>query len=166
MPRRLKAAAGPSPDLGGYDCDPDTEAISVPAVTKVKDSVRLFSIFSDVSKYCDPLHLLLDYLAEVSTAEVFSLCCPQYALILISTMQQASDCDRMLVHDDDLVSIDGLGLGTVGGLLNSSYIVRSHCQSLESLEPDVMIELLRKSNIEIDKVLCGKPPSLVELRFL
>ena len=78
-------------------------------------------------------------------------------------MQQASDCDMMLAHDDDLVSIDGLG---VGGLLNSSYIVRSRCQSLETLEPDVMIELLRRSNIEIDKVLCGEPPSLIELRFL
>ncbi len=34
MPKRLKAAAGPSSDLGG---DPDTEVISIPATTKVKD---------------------------------------------------------------------------------------------------------------------------------
>jgi hypothetical protein len=69
LPRRLKAAAGPSPDPRGYDCDPDTEVISIPAATEVKDSsIRLLSLFSDVSKYRDPLHLLLNYIAEVSTA--------------------------------------------------------------------------------------------------
>ena len=39
LPRRLKAAAGPSPDPGGYDCDPDPGVISIPEVTKVRDSV-------------------------------------------------------------------------------------------------------------------------------
>ena len=63
MPRRLKAAAGPSQDDGG----PDMEVISIPAITKVKDSAPLFSVFSDVSKHRDPLHLLMDYIAEVST---------------------------------------------------------------------------------------------------
>jgi hypothetical protein len=38
-------------------------------------------------------------------------------------MQQAPDCDKILVHDDDLLMIDGIGHGTVSGLLNSSYIV-------------------------------------------
>jgi hypothetical protein len=38
-------------------------------------------------------------------------------------MQQASDCDKILVHDDDLLMIDGIGDGTVSGLLNSSHIV-------------------------------------------
>jgi hypothetical protein len=47
LPGRLKAAAGPSLYLGGYNCD-DTEVISIPAVTKVTDSVRIFSVFSDV----------------------------------------------------------------------------------------------------------------------
>jgi hypothetical protein len=67
LPRRLKAAAGSLPDPGGYDYDPDTEVISIPANTKVKDSVRLFSACSgsDALKYRDPLHLLLDYIAEV-----------------------------------------------------------------------------------------------------
>jgi hypothetical protein len=73
LPKRLKAAAGPSPDLGGYDCDPDTEVISIPAATKVKDSVQLFSVFSEISKYRDPLHLLLDYIAEVSTTGLVSI---------------------------------------------------------------------------------------------
>jgi len=38
-------------------------------------------------------------------------------------MQQASDCAKILVHDDDLLMIDGIGHGTVSGLLNSSRIV-------------------------------------------
>ena len=45
--RHLEAAAGPSPNLGGYDCDPDTEVISIPAGTEVKDSAIFFSVFSD-----------------------------------------------------------------------------------------------------------------------
>jgi hypothetical protein len=38
-------------------------------------------------------------------------------------MQQASDCDKILVHDDDLLMIDGIGRGTVSGLLNSDRLV-------------------------------------------
>jgi hypothetical protein len=38
-------------------------------------------------------------------------------------IQQASDCDLMLAHDDDLVSIDGLGHDTVSGLLK----LQLHC---------------------------------------
>ena len=37
-------------------------------------------------------------------------------------MQQASDCDMVLAHDDDLVKIDGLGHDSVSGFLNSSHI--------------------------------------------
>ena len=37
-------------------------------------------------------------------------------------MQQASDCDMVLAHDDDLVKIDGLGHDSVSGFLNNSYI--------------------------------------------
>jgi hypothetical protein len=62
----------PSPDLGGSDCDPDMEVILIPAVTKVKDSDRLFSAFSDVLKYRDPLHVLLDHISEVSSTGVAS----------------------------------------------------------------------------------------------
>jgi hypothetical protein len=40
-------------------------------------------------------------------------------------MQQASDCDIVLVHDNDLVMVNGLGLDTVSRLFNSSYIVPS-----------------------------------------
>ena len=38
-------------------------------------------------------------------------------------MQQASDCDKILVHDDDLLMINGIGHDTVSGLLNNSRIV-------------------------------------------
>lgn len=77
-------------------------------------------------------------------------------------MQQASDCDIVLAHDDDLVTINGLGHNSVSGLLNSVYIGRSFWQSLESLEPEVMMDLLRKSNIDIDKVLFGELLELIE----
>ena len=66
MPKHLKAAAGPSRDPGGYDSDLDRELVSIPVITKVKNSVRIFSVLSDILKYRDPLHLLLDYMAEVS----------------------------------------------------------------------------------------------------
>ena len=54
------------------------EVISMPANTKVKDSIELSPIFSDISKYRDPLHLLLDYITEVRTSTtglVSCLCC-------------------------------------------------------------------------------------------
>jgi hypothetical protein len=71
----------------------------------------------------------------------------------------------MLAHDDDLVTIEGLGHGSVSGLLNSSYIIPSCWQSLETLEPDVMMDLLRRSNIKIHTVLCGELPTLIESRL-
>jgi hypothetical protein len=61
-------------------------------------------------------------------------------------MQQASDCDILLVHDDDLVTIDGIGHDAVS-------------------EPDVMMDHLRRSKIEIHKVLCGELPALIESRL-
>jgi hypothetical protein len=42
-------------------------------------------------------------------------------------MQQATDCDVALVHDDDLGAIGGLGHDSVSGLLNGNHIVPS-CQ--------------------------------------
>jgi hypothetical protein len=44
-------------------------------------------------------------------------------------MQQAPDCDMVLAHDDDLVMVNGIGHGTVSGLLNSSYTLSSHVDS-------------------------------------
>ena len=34
-----------------------------------------------------------------------------------SIIQQAPDCDKILVHDDDLLMIDGIGHGIVSELL-------------------------------------------------
>ncbi|KAH9070966.1 hypothetical protein EDB83DRAFT_2365601 [Lactarius deliciosus] len=67
---RLKGAAEPKPDPRGNDREPDMEV--VPNVAK------------------DPLHLLLEYLAN-----------------------RAPPCDMVLVHDDDLERILGADDGTV-----------------------------------------------------
>ena len=51
------------------------EVISIPADTQVKDhSVQLLSVCfgSDALKFRDPLHLLLDYIAEVSNTSLVS----------------------------------------------------------------------------------------------
>ena len=130
MRRRLEAAAGPSQDPGGpgYDYDPDTEVISISADSQVTDPVQLLSVCSgsDALKFRDPLHLLLDYIAEVSNSSLVSfLCCLQIRPILTRIMQQATDCDTVLVHDDDLGAIGGLGHDSVSGLLSNNHIVPS-----------------------------------------
>jgi hypothetical protein len=81
---------------------------------------------------------------------------PTMRPILTRTTQQASDCDMVLTHDDDLKKIDGLGHIDVSGPLNSSHIVPSYWQSPETLEPEVMTALLQRSNIEIHKVIWGE----------
>ena len=81
-------------------------------------------------------------------------------------MQEASDCDMVLAHDDDLVKIDGLGHDSVSVFFCVAVTLSSLCrQPLETLEPNVMMDLLRRSNIEIYKVPCGEPPTLKELRL-
>ncbi|KAI9459912.1 hypothetical protein BJY52DRAFT_1211681 [Lactarius psammicola] len=97
---RLRGAAGPNPDPNDYDCEPDTELISIPAVPK----------------YRDPLHIILQYIAEA-----------------------APNCDMVIVHDDDLALLDGLGYGT----------------SREALQPDVELSYLRSSKPLIHEVLFG-----------
>ncbi|KAH8982540.1 hypothetical protein EDB86DRAFT_328722 [Lactarius hatsudake] len=67
---RLKGAAGPGPDSKGSDSEPDMELVPI----------------STVPEYRDPLHILLEYVAE-----------------------SAPDCDMVLVHDDDLARLDGFG---------------------------------------------------------
>ncbi|KAF8501491.1 hypothetical protein F5888DRAFT_1236026 [Russula emetica] len=64
LPKRLKAAAGPSPDPGGYGSDSDMEVISIPAI----------------SQFRDPLHLLSDYIAEVGTTCLVSCLCSSYCV--------------------------------------------------------------------------------------
>jgi hypothetical protein len=76
-------------------------------------------------------------------------------------MQLATDCDMVLVHDDDLGMIGGLGHDSVSGLLNNDHIAPSYWQSIETLEPDAMTDLLRRSNIKINKVWCGELLTLI-----
>ena len=71
-------------------------------------------------KYRDPLHLLLEYIAEVS---ITGRCLRTIHPISTRTSQQVSDCDMVIAHDDDLVAIDGLGHDTVSGLLDGGFIV-------------------------------------------
>ena len=70
LPKHLKAAGSPPPDSDGYGSEPDVEAVSIAATPKVRiPPIWFFSIIFlrliDVSKYRDPLHILLDYIAEV-----------------------------------------------------------------------------------------------------
>lgn len=69
---RLRGA-GPTPDISGHDPRSASgrqlavEPIGYPADTNVKSHFYLFfAIFLNVPKYQDPLHVLLQYIAEVS----------------------------------------------------------------------------------------------------
>lgn len=44
FPKHLKAAAGPPPDPDGYDGEPDLEVVSIPATSKVKDSIDFLDL--------------------------------------------------------------------------------------------------------------------------
>ena len=76
-------------------------------------------------------------------------------------MQKATDCDMVLVHDNDLGTIGGLGHDSVSGLLNSNHIVPSYWQSIETLEPDAMTDLFQRSNLKINKVRCSELSILI-----
>jgi hypothetical protein len=71
-----------------------------------------------------------------------------------------------LVHDDDLVEIDGLGDGrdAVSGLLiggRTIFIVMSlYWQLLETHGSEVMMDHLRNCNIKIHNVSYGELPTL------
>ena len=62
---RLRAASGPNPDPKDEDCDPDVELISIPTVPKVCTLFVVSSHHLKLSKYRDPLHVILEYIAEV-----------------------------------------------------------------------------------------------------
>ena len=72
-------------------------------------------------------------------------------------MQRAHDCDMVIIHDNDLERIDGIGKGTVSGYLISSSLFLSCYQLPESHQSEVMMDLIRMSNIEIYTAFCGKP---------
>ncbi|KAN0135134.1 hypothetical protein V8E53_007025 [Lactarius tabidus] len=83
LPRVLKGAAGPNPDPKGSDFEPDLEVELLP--------------ISTVPEYRDPLHILLEYIAESTPG-----------------------CDIVLVHDDDLVQLDGFSEETVSTITGLS----------------------------------------------
>jgi len=70
-------------------------------------------------------------------------------------MQRANDCDMVVLHDNDLERIDGIGKGTVSGYLIFSLLFLCY-QSPEHLESEVMKDLIRMSNIEIYTACCGE----------
>ncbi|KAF8260322.1 hypothetical protein EI94DRAFT_1811875 [Lactarius quietus] len=92
LPPRLKGAAGPNPDLEEYDEEPDAELMPI----------------TELPEYRDPLHLLLEYIAE----------------------EAPPDCDMALVHDDDLARLDGIcDISTLDGL--QSDVMLCHIRSLQ-----------------------------------
>ena len=63
---RLRAAAGPNPDLEEDGCEPDAELIPIPDVPKVRALLVFFLVLVlSLSKFRDPLHVILEYIAEV-----------------------------------------------------------------------------------------------------
>ncbi|KAF8262518.1 hypothetical protein EI94DRAFT_1688024 [Lactarius quietus] len=98
---RLKAAAGPNPDPKDDDCEPDVELISIPAVPK----------------YRDPLHVILEYIAE-----------------------ERRDCDMVIVHDDELAVLDLLGDGASLEALQPD-VVLSYLRSSKPVIHEVMLGL-------------------------
>lgn len=73
LPRTLKGAARPNPDDKGSDSEPEVELVPISTVPEVSALFGDFIPPSHVAKYRDPLYILLEYIAEVSTAE-FSPC--------------------------------------------------------------------------------------------
>ena len=69
---RLRGRAGPASDVSGHEPEPESdkqlEALGTPANTNVGDSVIFFKLLSYVLKYQDPIHVLSQYIAEVSVS--------------------------------------------------------------------------------------------------
>ncbi|KAF8263646.1 hypothetical protein EI94DRAFT_567800 [Lactarius quietus] len=96
LPSRLKGAAGPSPDPEEYDEEPDVELVPIPAVPE----------------YRDPLHTVLDFVAE-----------------------EALDCDMVLVHDNDLAQLDGIHI--LEGSPLESFQLATLSNHLRSVKPKI-----------------------------
>jgi len=90
---------------------------------KRKVSFIFFCIFFNVSKYQDPLHVLLQYIAEVSNSMDRRACVHDDNWG--SVTQKAPGCDMALVHDNDLACIDG---AVCLLFINQSYRF-PHCSS-------------------------------------
>ncbi|KAI9435634.1 hypothetical protein BJY52DRAFT_1389651 [Lactarius psammicola] len=80
--QKLKGAAGHTPDPSEHDSEPELEVVSIPRYTK----------------YRDPLHVLLEYIAK-----------------------QAPGCKFALVHDDDLDRLRRVSDGAVSWIMVKHY---------------------------------------------
>jgi len=83
---KLRGQAGPAPNAGDQEPEPETdpqlELISVPDVSNsnVKHPNYPFQPFFDFSKFQDPLQDLLQYVAEVSkVVALFYVCVLRYS---------------------------------------------------------------------------------------
>ncbi|KAN0127578.1 hypothetical protein V8E53_014605 [Lactarius tabidus] len=104
LPPRLKGAAGPNPDPDGYDREPDAEPMP-----------KLVAL----PEYQDPLHLLLEYIAETAPP----------------------DCDMVLVHDDDLARLDGRICDSIPLDSLQSGVMSSHMRGLKPTTHFARIDL-------------------------
>ena len=68
----------------------------------------------------------------------------------------------VLVHDDDLITIDELNYDDVSEYMIGVKLPFLYQQSPETLEPDAMMDLLRKSNIGVHKISYGEIPILTQ----
>jgi hypothetical protein len=91
------------------------ELISIPTVPKVRALLAFSSRHLKLSKYRDPLHVILEYIAEVRAVHKTYFLSAR--LVLIWT-QERPNCDTVIVHDDDLALLDLLGDGAVSRSLS------------------------------------------------
>ena len=67
---KLRGQAGPAPNAGDQEpepeCDPQLELISIPDDSNVKHPIITLQTFFNFSKFQDPLHDLLQYVAKVN----------------------------------------------------------------------------------------------------
>lgn len=92
LSKRLKAAADSPTEPEGHDSEPNNELISVPATTDVGLWFNFSLTSTEISKYLDPLQLLLGYINEVTTAPLaFHLCCTYIFYAPDSNIKYAED---------------------------------------------------------------------------
>jgi hypothetical protein len=119
---RPKGAAEPKPDSREDDREPEEEVVLVPSITEVRLLRAFLTAYSSYMglKNPDPLHVLLEYIANVSSAWLYQLSTADY---LTRTVQQAKDCHLALVHDSDLEQILGEGDVSVSAMYSQRIII-------------------------------------------
>jgi hypothetical protein len=132
---RLRGLAGPAPDLDGPEPDTHLQLIGVPSDDDASNFRLRFSTF-DPLKYQDPLHILLEYISEVSY-DICQVTASAYPAVT-GVIQQAHGCDMVLVHDDDLECIEGV------------------IPPSKNLQPDEWMALFRDNAPSICQFQCGK----------